>query len=73
MKMMPDYIEFVYDYDTHHEEFIRLRVLGSDGTTSCSYQITSDSSLIIITPDGSIDSNGKSEVEVDKNSSDLTD
>ena len=70
--MMPDYIEFVYDYDKHHEGFIRLQVLGSDGTTSCSYTITSDSSLIKITPDSSIDSNGKTKVEVCDNSLDLT-
>ena len=70
MKIMPDSINFVYDYAEHHGQYIRLEVFGSDGITVCPYQISSDSDLIIITPDDTNET--KNVVEVQSNSLDLT-
>ena len=69
MKMMPDSIDFVYDYPNHYGEFIRLQVKGSDGTTDCEYTISSDSSSINITPNNVIET--KTLVNVDENTLDL--
>ena len=44
-------------------------MLGSDGTTVCPYTISSDSSSITITADGSIET--KTKIEVDEDTLDL--